>query len=337
MTAWAMSFYRNSIEIRYRGVIICALGAIASYWFSEHFGIPAMVMAILLGLALNFLIDDQTISPGVDWSAKDFLKFGVALLGLRIAFGDIIAGGIMGPIIVVIAMLTTFLSAELLSRTLGLSKAFGRLSAGSVSICGVSAAIAVSAVLPKRKGADEELAVVITSVTALSTIAMILYPIFASYVGFDETAAGVFIGGSIHDVAQVVGAGYSMSDETGDTATFTKLMRVALLLPVVIIIGTLSRGEAVAEGTKPPLLPPFLIGFILLAGVNSLGIVPSVVSEFGTQISKAILVMSIFAVGVKSRIREIIKVGPKPFLLIFSETAIIGTMVAAGILASKQF
>lgn len=155
--------------------------------------------------SLCFLSEDEQIAHGVEWVARGLLRVGVALLGLRIAFGDIISGGWLGPVIIVIAMLATFLTGAFLARQLGLTMPFGWLSAGSVAVCGVSAAIAISSVLRKRDEADEELAVVVISVTALSTLAMIFYPVIASALAFSDVMAGMFIGGSIHDVAQVVG------------------------------------------------------------------------------------------------------------------------------------
>ena len=321
----------DSFKERYRGIAICVIGALASSWLSEHYQTPVMLLALLLGLAFHFLSEDEQIAHGVEWVARGLLRVGVALLGLRIAFGDIISGGWLGPVIIVIAMLATFLTGAFLARQLGLTMPFGWLSAGSVAVCGVSAAIAISSVLPKRDEADEELAVVVISVTALSTLAMIFYPVIASALAFSDVMAGMFIGGSIHDVAQVVGAGYSISEAAGDTATYIKLMRVALLLPIVFIIGATSRSASSSE-ERPPLLPGFLVVFVALAIVNSLGwTIPSVNAGIG-MISRTFLVMAIFAIGVKSRLKDIFKVGPRPFVLICSETLVMAVVVVAGLL-----
>ncbi|MEP1231434.1 MAG: putative sulfate exporter family transporter, partial [Litorimonas sp.] len=247
---------RTTISRNYRGILVCIFGGMASMWLSEHYATPVMLIALLLGLAMNFLNDDVRIRPGILWVAKGLLRIGVGLLGLRILFTQIVAEGIAGPAIVITAMLMTFLTGALIAKLMNLNSSFARLSAGSVAVCGVSAAIAISAVLPKRKNADNELAVVIITVTVLSTLAMIIYPIIAKQLAFDDTAAGIFMGGSIHDVAQVVGAGFSISETAGDTATYIKLMRVALLLPIVLIIGLLSRGET-DLADRPPLLPGF--------------------------------------------------------------------------------
>ena len=315
----------------YRGVLVCAIGGVAAFWLSEHYAAPVMLLALLLGLTLNFLYKDECMKHGIDWVARDVLRIGVGLLGLRILFTDIITEGVTGPLIVAAAMIVTFIAGAVIAKMMKLSAPFARLSAGSVAVCGVSAAIAISAVLPKRKNSDNELAVVIISVTALSTLAMIIYPIVAAQLSLGDHDAGIFIGGSIHDVAQVVGAGYSISEDAGDTATYIKLMRVALLLPIVLLIGIASRGDFESTN-KPPLLPGFLIGFLILATLNSLGVIPIEVSSFGNHLSRAFLVLSIFAIGAKTRLGELFKVGVKPLLLVCCETIVMAVIVIAGLL-----
>ncbi len=315
----------------YRGIFVAGLGGMAAFWLSEHYATPVMLIALLLGLAMNFLYEDQQIKPGIDWVSKGLLRIGVALLGLRILFNEIVADGAVGPVIVAGAMVMTFIIGSLIAKTMKLDSSFARLSAGSVAVCGVSAAIAISAVLPKRKNADNELAVVVISVTTLSTLAMILYPIIAAQLSFSDQAAGIFIGGSIHDVAQVVGAGYSISEDAGDTATYIKLMRVALLLPIVLIIGLASRGD-IDKAERPPLLPGFLVGFLALASLNSFGLIPVEISSFGNQLSRAFLILAIFAIGVKSRLGDIFKVGFKPLLLVCIETVTMAVVVIGGLL-----
>ena len=141
---------------------------------------------------------------------------------------------------------------------------FGVLSGGAVAICGASAALAIASVLPRDENRERDTILTVVSVTALSTLAMILYPVFATSIGLDHKQAGIFIGGTIHDVAQVVGAGYTISNETGDIATYVKLLRVAMLLPAVFAISFLfARNGGDGEGARPT-LPLFLVGFAAL-------------------------------------------------------------------------
>ena len=134
------------------------------------------------------------------------------------------------------AVTLTILFGVVGARVAGISRPFGILTAGAVAICGASAALAISSVLPKGENHERDTVFTVIGVTALSTIAMIIYPLIIALFHLDHAAIGVFLGGTIHDVAQVVGAGFSVSDETGNVATFTKLLRVAMLLPVVVTL-----------------------------------------------------------------------------------------------------
>ena len=137
--------------------------------------------------------------------------------------------------------------------------------------------MALSAILPKNEHSERNLIFTVLSVTVLSTIAMIAYPILTEAFDFDDDISGVFLGGTIHDVAQVVGAGFSVSDQTGEVATLVKLIRVAMLAPVVLVISFLVRRYAESDeenGKRPPILPMFVVGFLIFATMNSLGIDP---------------------------------------------------------------
>jgi len=290
-----------------------------------------MLLALLLGLAVNFLRDDPALAGGIEFAAKNLLKIGVALLGLRISLAAVVSNGSIGPLIVIGAMASTFVVGAIGARFAGLSTSFGKLSAGSVAICGVSAAIAIASVLPKRSYRDEELAMVIISVTALSTVAMILYPIIAGLLGFSDVEAGIFIGGSIHDVAQVIGAGYSISPEAGDSATYIKLMRVAMLLPIVLVLALTTGSKSGSVLGKGIRVPGFLIVFVLLAGVTSMGWVAAPVTSIGTELSKLMLVIAIFATGARSSLKELASVGYFPLLLITVETVAMAGLIVAGL------
>jgi uncharacterized integral membrane protein (TIGR00698 family) len=145
--------------------------------------------------------------------------------------------------------------------------------------------LAIASVLPRDENSERDSILTVVSVTALSTLAMILYPVFATSIGLDHKHAGVFIGGSIHDVAQVVGAGYAVSPETGDIATYVKLLRVAMLLPTVFVISLLAARSGGGAGARPR-LPMFLICFALLVLANSFGLLPRALIDFVNEVSR---------------------------------------------------
>jgi uncharacterized integral membrane protein (TIGR00698 family) len=217
-----------------------------------------------------------------------------------------------------------------------MTRAQGVLSGGSVAICGASAALAISAVLPREKGGDRFTLMVVVTVTVMSTLAMVLYPLVAKVLHLPPELAGLFIGGTIHDVAQVVGAGYTLSTDTGDIATVVKLFRVAMLALVVVAVASAfkrSREQAEvarADGhavAKQALVPWFLWLFVAMVALNSAGAFPSALQEELSTVSRACLVMAIAALGMKTSFMQLARAGWRPFLLILVETLWLAALV----------
>ncbi len=301
---------------------------LAALFLSEHYGAPAMLFALLLGIALSFLYEGTTCQEGIEFTAKHILRIGVGLLGLRIAFGDLAALGWQTALLLVVAIASTIGLGIVLAKAFGLQKRFGILTGGAVGICGASAAMAIAAVLPESKEKDRDTLLTIVGVTGLSTVAMVLYPIAAELLNLSPTHTSIFLGGTIHDVAQVVGAGYSVSEQTGDLATVTKLVRVAFLMPVVVcILLVLRMNFDKNSDAKPPGIPAFLIAFVVLMTINSLVDLPDVLTQGATDISRFALVISIAAIGMKSNLGKLLEVGLKPVLLLVLETLWIAGLI----------
>ncbi|MEM6987417.1 MAG: putative sulfate exporter family transporter, partial [Pseudomonadota bacterium] len=201
--------------------------AITAQFLSDHYGSPAMLLALLLGIAVSFLSEEGKAVKGIHVASRTILRLGVALLGARISLGLIADLGAQYVALIVCAVALTIGFGLAVANAFGHKWRFALLTSGSVAICGASAAIAISAILPKDDRSDERLLFTVVGVTVLSTAAMVVYPLIADWFGLNETAAGVFVGGAIHDVAQVVGAGFSVSEYTGETATLVKLVRVS--------------------------------------------------------------------------------------------------------------
>ncbi|MCY1209614.1 hypothetical protein D9M68_436340 [compost metagenome] len=310
------------------GVIACVVIAAAAKFLSEHYGAPVILFALLLGIAMNFLTGENACAPGIAFSARTVLRWGVALLGLRITVGEIAALGWQPVAGVVASVGLTIVISIVAARLMGFRSAFGVLSGGATAICGASAALALAAAMPPHPQREKALSFTVIGVSTLSTVAMVLYPIVARALGLDPTQAGIFLGGSIHDVAQVVGAGYSMSTPTGDTATVVKLMRVAMLLPVIALTVALMRAPtSQVESQRPPLLPWFIVVFAALVLVNSIGWIPRPVAQAGSALSGWCLVVSIAAVGVKTQVKELASVGIKPVVLMLGETLLLAVIV----------
>ena len=305
----------------------------AATFLSNQYGAPAMLFALLLGLALSFLYEEQRSAAGIDVAARTVLQLGVALHGFRIALGDIQSLGVARLLILVAGVATTIGFGILVGRLLGMSKRQSVLTGGAVGICGASAALAIASVMPASPGRDRDTALAVVGVTSLSTLAMILYPLLVSYLGLTASESGFFVGATIHDIAQVIGAGYSISTEAGDQATLSKLLRVAMLLPVVFCIGWAWRSKSAGVGTAR--LPEFLLVFAAIVIANSFLEIPQAISDFANGLSRFCLVTAIAAIGLRSNLRSILGLGARPLILMLLETFWLAALVYVALIAIR--
>jgi uncharacterized integral membrane protein (TIGR00698 family) len=286
-------------------------------------------------MAMNFLSTHRPCQPGIQVTAQKVLRTGVALLGLRITLDQVLALGWHPVVMVVCAVAFTIMTGLVLARWMGYRIFFGLLTGGAVGICGASAALALSAAMPQHPLKDKATLFTVIGVSALSTVAMVLYPMFTHWLGLTGQQAGFFIGATIHDVAQVVGAGYSISRDAGDMATLVKLVRVAMLLPVIVLASWITaRHLATAEETtaarqRPPLLPGFAIGFGLFVALNSAHWIPQGLVQAGQSVSQWCLVTAMVAIGMKTHLKDMMDVGWKPIALMVCETIFLAFFVYA--------
>jgi uncharacterized integral membrane protein (TIGR00698 family) len=315
----------TAAQTYFPGVLASLIVAIAATFLSEHYGGPVMLFALLLGMAFYFLSQEGRCVSGIELASKRILRVAVGLLGAQITIAEILKLGPTPLVTVIGAVILTILFGALAARVIGLSRPFGILTSGAVAICGASAALAISSVLPKGENHERDTVFTIIAVTALSTVAMIIYPIIITYFHLDHAAVGMFLGGTIHDVAQVVGAGFSVSEETGNVATFTKLLRVAMLLPVVLALSYVFRAHHVGKTGRQ--LPGFLVVFAVLVVLNSAGVIPAPVLAVIKNISRWCLVTAIAALGMKTSLKAMADVGKRAIALIVAETLFIAILV----------
>ena len=316
------------------GVAISLAVALVALFLGSHYAAPVMLFALLLGMTLGFLRDWPRVTPGIRLSTRTLLRIGVALLGARLTLADLTALGLAPVLITLTTVTATLITGFIVARGLGMSRHFGVLSAGAVSICGASAALAIASTLPRDERAQLNTVLVVVSVSTLSTVALVLYPLLAAQLGMDDAQAGVFLGATIHDVAQVVGAGFSVSESSGETATVIKLLRVALLLPLVVGLAIVTRPAAEPGAPDAPrrrFMPPipgFLLGFLALVSLNSLGGLPDGAQAILATISGACLITAVAALGIQSHLGELLKLGWRPVTVIVLQTLFMGALGA---------
>ncbi len=323
----------DTFQRLYQGIVVSVLIAMASTFVADNYGGPTLLYALLFGMVMNSVTQNAQIRPGIDFCSKTVLRVGVALLGARISVSQISSLGWPPVALVACAVVATILFGVVIAAPLKLSRSFGILTGGAVAICGASAALAIAAVLPNDKDKERNTLFTVVAVTILSTTAMILYPLLARALGLSADHAGFLFGATIHDVAQVVAAGQIYSDDAGLVATYTKLFRVALLLPAVMVVSSFGRGKTYQKPFQ--LVPLFLIVFSCLVVANSLGVIAPPLAKTMAVTSRWCLVCAIAALGMKTSLSELSKIGWRPLILMTLETVFLLGFICIGIMFLK--
>jgi uncharacterized integral membrane protein (TIGR00698 family) len=301
-------------RLRYPGTALCVVLALAGSFLADHYGAPALVLVLLLGFGFASQATDPRLQPGVAFCSRQVLRIGIAFLGARIGVEQLMTVGSLPLLMVLTCVPITIGLALLLGRWLKLPTLQSLVAGVAVAICGVSAAVAVAAVIPQGKLEDRRLLGVVVGVTALGALTMLALPPLFFALGYNDTQTGLLLGASIHDVAQAAGAGYLVSATAGDIATLTKLLRVALLAPLVLLLGALlNRNSSSSSKAEHPW---FLLGFIALFGMNSLGWLPDDLRDVLTVASKACLLITMAALGMRTSLPSLIAQGWRPFALL---------------------
>jgi uncharacterized integral membrane protein (TIGR00698 family) len=287
---------------------------------------PMMLAALMIGLGLQPFIH-PAFAPGVERASRFVLRLGVLLLGARITLGDIAGLGAPVASMTVAALVLAFAVGWWIARGLGLSAARAVLSSGAVAICGASATLALAAALPKDERTDRDAVAVVAVISIIGAIGMVAYPWLAHLAGLSDTAIGIYVGATLHEVAHVVGAGYAISDDAAATAATVKLLRIACMAPLVMLVAIWFRTEHEA-GARPPLLPWFLIGFLALAALSSLGVTPAPVAQALGGASKWALAAALAAIGMKTSIARLAGAGPALLGAIVAQTLLLAGLVA---------
>jgi uncharacterized integral membrane protein (TIGR00698 family) len=314
--------------------------AVAPY-VARVLSVPAIVIALVLGVALNRLAERPRFQPGVVFCVKTLLRWAVALLGIRIGLAEIIGLGPATAGLVIIAMVVTIAAAWALARLHDQTAAYAALAGAATAVCGASATLATATVLPNYPGKEADIAFVVISTNSLATLAMVLYPPLCALLGFDAQTTGIMLGATIHDVAQVAGAGYAVSDQVGNAAVIVKLFRVFLLLPVVLAIGWYLARTGMKHGQARVPVPVFALAFLGLCLVNStLAAAPVVAPLY--QAVKAVLVeasnwgllIAIGALGLGTSVSALSALGFRHLMTVVGTTVVIAVIIT-GLLALR--
>ncbi|HEX2136189.1 MAG TPA: putative sulfate exporter family transporter [Microvirga sp.] len=307
--------------------------------FGWSYKLPAIVIALIIGIALNGVASRPAFQPGMTWCVKKLLRLAIGLLGIRIALADIVALGPSTALLVVAAMVVTLVSGVRLARLFQVGDGYGALAGAATAVCGASATLATASVVPHypQKGAD--VAFTVVAANAVSTVVMVAYPPLCVLLGLETQTTGVMLGATIHDMAQVVGAGYAVSEPVGNTAVIVKLFRVFLLLPAVLAVGWWFTRRGAEHGDARVPVPVFALAFLALCLVNSaMLLLPAAAPVYGplkaalTQASSLGLLVAIAALGLGTSLTSLLRIGWRHIAVFTGTTLVILTVVLAGVL-----
>lgn len=273
-----------------------------------------LVIAIIIGMIWRSTIGvNEHWQSGITFSNKKLLRLGIVLLGMRLNLADIYNAGIKVFMIAAICLVFTLLVVYGLTRWFGVGKRLGILTACGTAICGAAAVVAVSS---QVKAKDEETAVGAATIAVLGTIFTLIYSVIYSLLHLSPTAYGIFTGATLHEIAHVIAAADVGGSEAVDLAVIVKLTRVALLVPVVIVIGYLFQrsGETTNKKVLLSTIPWFILGFLAMSGFNTLGIVSETIANHIVTVAYLLIAMAMAGLGLNVDIKTFRRLGMKSFL-----------------------
>lgn len=272
-----------------------------------------LILAVIIGMIFSNIIEmPRSVSTGIAFCQRPVLRAAIVLLGFQVTFTQIQAVGSRGLMIVAASLLATYVATLGLAKLLGVERKLAELIAAGTSVCGASAIIAANSV---TNADDGDVTYSVAAITLFGTIAMFAFPLLGSALGLSSADYGLWVGTAIHEVAQVIGAGFQHGSEAGEVSTIAKLSRVALLAPLVLSLGYLATMRQSAHAAVRAPVPWFVLGFIAIVAVNSMVPIPGAVSSTLGLLTTFLLTLGLAAMGLRTNVAEIRARGAKPMLL----------------------
>ena len=306
-----------------KGILLCfGLAVVAALIAGIPNVLPGIAGVKILGilgwaLVLGVLVRSSfglpvMLKSGIGYSAKTILRLGIVLLGVRLNFSSLASSGLLILLLDSLIVIVGIFGVNALGKRAGFTRGLRLSLAFGTGICGASAAVAAGSI---SSATDEEVSLAVGTVSLLGTFGVLGFIVLRQPLGLSDTHYGILTGSTLQEVGQVIAAA-SVSASALDTATLTKLTRVALLAPALVIASSWLRVrqtqlETSQKSDRPPLLPPFLLGFLLVGLVNSLGVLPKEISSLAQTLSIACTAMAMAGIGLGVDLKAVRRVGVK--------------------------
>lgn len=310
------------------GLALCGGIALAAYLLSRvqtAFPVSPMMIAIIIALVIGATTGaPDWARAGQAFTLRRLLRFAIVILGFQLTVADVGVLGVKAVVVLLGALALTFFFTRWFGALIGVDRGLSELIAAGTSICGASAIVATNSI---TRAPQEDVVYSLASITFFGTIAMFLLPALYAPLGLSPVEYGLWAGGSIHEVAQVVAAGFQPGQHEGETAMIAKLVRVAAMAPMILWLGA-SRPKG--DGPAPP-IPWFAVGFAAVILLNS-AIEPPVWFRPAAQfVTIFLLTMALAALGLGADIRKLRMKGPRPLAVGFASSVFITLTMLAGI------
>ncbi|UWP80394.1 YeiH family protein [Dactylosporangium fulvum] len=292
---------------------------------------PLMAALVLGAIVGNCGISTVTLAPGLGFAARRLLRVGIVLLGVQLAVPDVLKLGLPVLLLVLATVIVTFFSTQWFGRRLGLSRDRTLLVATGFSICGAAAVAAVDGVTDSD---EEDVMTAISLVTLYGCLAIVALPVAQTFLNLPEESFGIWAGASVHEVAQVVATAEVVGSAALATAVVVKLTRVVLLAPLIAGIGFWQRRTAqAAGGKKPPLVPLFVGGFLVMMALRSLNLVPADLLAPLKLAQTVLFTAAMFGMGAAVRLHALLRTGWSGLAVGMLSTVLIMLISLGGVLA----
>ena len=328
---------KKVVEIAPGFILAVVIAAIAKgiEWLLPIHIIGASVIAMFIGMIINSIWSTKAISKGLKFTSKKILKFAIILLGASLSVDVILNVGKMSLLVMVFTLLTCFGGGYFIGKALGLNWKLSNLISAGTGICGGSA---IAAVAPVIDAEDSDISYAMSATFLFDMAMIVLFPIMGQALGLTDEAFGLWAGTAVNDTSSVVATGFAFSEDAGKFATMVKLTRTLSIIPTVLAFTFINirikRKNNISVQSKKTniwgLFPWFIVGFLAMATVNSIGIIPDAVSDIAKTISKFLMVTALAAIGLGTSFKDFKKSGINPMIHGFIISALV-VVVAIGV------
>ncbi|MBG9985114.1 putative sulfate exporter family transporter [Aerococcaceae bacterium DSM 111022] len=322
------------------GVVLSAMIASAAYLINDLLPIDflgAALLSLLLGMLLNPIIANyESFEPGIGWSGKKILRYGIILGGISLSFSQVAQTGKYALVLLFVTIITAFGIGYVCHKVFKINWKLASLLSISTAICGGTA---VATLGPTIQAKNRDIAYAISATFIFDIITVIAFPWIGHMLGLSDTGYGLWVGTSVNDTSSVVAAGYAFSDVAGVLATIVKLTRTLFIVPLVLIFSWVYAKKESTEKNKPKvnivqIFPWFILGFLAVVAIRSTGLVPDLMVEQLTSLSKFFLAVALAAIGMQTSLKEVAGVGFKPMVagVIIDTSVVIVALISQGLI-----